>query len=354
VNKSMMTGTHGTGISEDEERRISLLCDVALEKGASISLPEILLLTSMEITPEELKLLWPLSSKLDKNYDIDGAGWVKRKKRVVEPPFHGPERIPRSPVANDYEDNQYEKMRRADSNIKTAREFAALARSRNLLAICVSGSTSYGSASRGDDLDLFCITRAGNMWAFLTRSLILARAFQMLRGNSPPLCLSYVMDENYARSEFTSAKDSLFARDALSAVPISGKNFYDDLLRNSAWMSEYFPKMYNFRLKNPSKFRDTKGGETKSDPPAGFGRAANLFFYAVASSWIRVKSYILNRKLSKFDWNKKPFRVNVGLDHLVYESLSYVQLRAMYARMEKQRQQSPETSARSVGVDLGS
>ena len=188
------------------------------------------------------------------------------------------------------------------------------------------------------------------MWVFLSRSLLLARAFRFAAADSPWLCLSYVMDDTFAMSEFTDPKDSLFARDALSTVVVRGSDYYTALLRQSAWMSDHFPKLYSLRVWPSTEITgrsyaacDERVHSNSNSEQTGIStRIANDFLYVVVGSYIRLKSYLLNRRLSRSRNKEGVFRLRIGRDHCIYESLSYVRLREMYRHIGRNTQRREE------------
>jgi len=143
--------------------------------------------------------------------------------------------------------------------------------------------------------------------------------------DSPWLCLSYVADEQFAKREFASNRDGLFARDAVSARVVQGEEFYSDLLRENSWMAEYFPKLYSLQVAKSSN----ESNKVKRD--STFTRIINMFLYYTAGSYIKLKSHLLNRKFSRDRKISSLFKLRVGVDHCIYESQDYLRLRKMYA-----------------------
>src|SRR5579875_418727 len=65
----------------EQQRSISLFCDIAIENGSSISLDEILLLSSLDVSVKDLRQIWCKSPLLQERYELDEAGWVTSKKK---------------------------------------------------------------------------------------------------------------------------------------------------------------------------------------------------------------------------------------------------------------------------------
>ncbi|MHB8566320.1 MAG: hypothetical protein ACYC7D_00385 [Nitrososphaerales archaeon] len=309
-------------ISGETASDIALFCSVARANGSNLSLKEIIQLTSLKITEEELSHAWPRNRALSEAYEIDsGIVYGKRQNR--------------DRAADKGE--QSERTNRAHFNILYAKRFSDFTRNVNSLVISVSGSTSYLSVSREDDLDFFCITKKDTMWFFLCKALILARLFRLSDSRAPWLCLSYVMDEGYAESEFSMPQGGLFARDAISTIVVQGEKYYNSLLRRCAWMEEYFPRMYRARTSVVQSDRILNSNSS------AFSKVVNFSLYLVAGSYIRLKSHMLNRKFASSGEKTRLFKLRIGKDHCIYESISYLELRKMYSMLERSKRSATPT-----------
>src|SRR5579863_9041158 len=60
-------------LSVKQENNIELLCQVAKQNGTYLSLKEVLELTSLNCTEEELALAWSLSKRLSSKYRIESG-----------------------------------------------------------------------------------------------------------------------------------------------------------------------------------------------------------------------------------------------------------------------------------------
>jgi len=189
--------------------------------------------------------------------------------------------------------------------------------------VAVSGSTSYGSASLSRDADLFCVTPQGRMWILLAKGLIIARVYRLVNRRAPHFCLSCVMDETYARSVFSSQQHPLFARDALEAKVLIGRDIYKSLLGTAAWMSAYFPVAYREAVSDTPR-------EHKTQRRQALAGILNRLLFVTLGRYIRAKSSLLNRNLKASGRSGDLFRVRLGVDHLIYESRRYVDLRREY------------------------
>ncbi len=211
----------------------------------------------------------------------------------------------------------------ASSNLRWAAQFVRFS-PFSFILMAVSGSTSYGSASKSRDLDFFCVSPKGSMWTELTKALIQARIFNLIHRGAPQICFSYVADEGYAGGMFSSEQGPLFAHDALQAVALVGPTRYRALLRKAPWMSSYYPRAFAERV---------RGSEEQSSPchaRSVFDRIVEALLFRVVSSYIRGKSALLNRKLARWEQPESVFEVRLGKDYLIYESKRYRKLKHRY------------------------
>jgi hypothetical protein len=306
---------------------IRLFCDVARANGSALSVRELIDLASLDSSEADLSLAWGDFPEL-REYTVSSSGFVIGREGAMDLEYLEREKL--------------ERRRRAGSNMYYAAKFASLARGSGARVLSVSGSTSYLSVSATDDLDFFLIARRGALWPSFVKRLLLARAFRLAEKGSPSLCLSYVVDESYALKEFSKVQDGLFARDALATRVLRGGTFYGSLLSVSSWMGRYFPKLYAERVRN---FDKQKIEYTNSSPLA---RVANMFLFYVAGTYIKTKSLLLNRKYAKQGRRSSLFKVRLGLDHCIYESIRYLELRRAYSSL---REKSADEK-RSRGSDF--
>jgi hypothetical protein len=196
--------------------------------------------------------------------------------------------------------------------------------------LSVAGSTSYKTTSENDDIDIFCVTEKDSLWIYLTKALLLARVFKLVRPRSPRFCFSCVLDEEYARRLFASPSDALFARDALTAQVLRGSLFYDGLLRKGQWLSDYFPKLH--RLRKAQHVETPK--ETGVTPSTVARKALNHFLFLTVGNYVRLKSILLNRKFRKAGRPDSFFTIISSRDHCIFESQGYQKLRRIYSELK--------------------
>ncbi|MGI0078732.1 MAG: hypothetical protein ACRECH_03835 [Nitrososphaerales archaeon] len=301
-------------LTERDESDILLFCEIAKVNGAVLSLDELMHLTSINVTEEELSHAWRGSDALGSKYILE-AGFVLEKDHTKG-----------ITLASKREEE--ERKERAIRNIGYSRRFAALCSSPLVRTLSISGSTSYFSVSESDDLDFFTVTSQDAVWIFLAKSLLLSRLKRIVSPKDPEICFSYTVDAPLADLAFSSPRSGLFARDALTVLPILGSSYYQSLLARSFWMREFFPKLYRSRLLG-SKHLETR---TEKRLPV-FLRVANIFLYYTIGTYIRLKSWILNRRFAKWGKYDRIFRLNIGTNRCIYESRSYLDLRRMYSKI---------------------
>jgi hypothetical protein len=212
----------------------------------------------------------------------------------------------------------------ARANMRFAVDFVRLLRSPFKM-VAVSGSTSYRSASKSKDLDFFSIAHSGRVWVALTQGLLLARVYSVFHRDSPQICLSCNMDENYARSVFGREQGPLFARDALAARVLKGTKTYLSLLNHANWISSIYPTAYM-----ASATRADDHSELERAPTI-FGRMLNRFLYLTVGTYIKAKSKMLSRRLERSGLDSNAFVVRSSERHLLYESKRYTDLRKQYS-----------------------
>jgi hypothetical protein len=304
-------------LTEKQTREIEALCQIARENGAVISLRELIGLAAIDASEPEFETAFRSDSKLRSRFQLE-SGYVL-------------DRLPAPQETSKSVEKEDRRRERARMNLAQARRFGQ-ALLRGTVLVSVSGGTSYLSASEKEDIDFFCVTKTDGMWPFMLKALILARIQRMAHREVPELCFSCIMDESWATKAFRATRQPIFARDALTARVIGGMSGYGSLLREAAWMESIFPALYRARL------GEAEGEGRRSTPKLerGRGRSAvlNSFIYYTLGSFLRVKSWALNRKFAKAEWHSSLFETRIGKGHYIYESNRYVKLRKMYSELE--------------------
>src|ERR1035438_7057717 len=98
-------------------------------------------------------------------------------------------------------------------------------------------------------------------------------------------------------------------------------------------MGSYFPAFYSMRLRETdldAGLRSRNGAAKREG-----STLLNSFLYHTLGSFLRIKSWALNRRLTKAAWHSSVFATRVGLGYYIYESNRYRKLRKMYGELER-------------------
>jgi hypothetical protein len=307
----------GFSSTTDEISRVELLLAIARAKGSLLSAKDIDELTSLLPAGADLESIWKQTPSLDSRYEVKGDLLVERRASNTQA------------SSGAIEDRKWRRAR-AERYIEYAREFSFLSGKTWIRVLSVAGSTSYKATSENDDIDIFCVTEKDSLWIYLTKALLLARVFKLVRPRAPRFCFSCALDEDYARRLFASPNDALFARDALTTQVLRGSLFYDGLLQRGQWLSDYFPKLHGLRkAQHAETFEDMN-----ITRPTVARKALNHLLFLTVGNYVRLKSILLNRKLRRAGRLDSLFRVISGPDHCIFESKSYLALRRIYGEFK--------------------
>lgn len=296
-------------VSADGADRISLLYEAAKVHGSLVSLNDMVLLMPEHVSEDEIEDAIRSQPTLRAKFALE-SGYVVEKNGCSDvDEALSAERLSRE---------------RASTNLRHAASFVPLLGKSRFEMIGASGSTSYRSASRSKDLDLFCVAPAGTLWISLTKALLLSRVFSLVRREGPPICLSCVMDENYAKGTFSADQGALFARDALETIVLSGEPTYRSLLGSASWISKIYPAAFSRRSGHAPGIQ-----HGKSSSP--WANALNGLLFVLAGGYISAKSFALNRRLAARGQSDGVFALRKGVDHMIYESRRYEKLRNHYS-----------------------
>src|SRR2546425_6642502 len=307
----------GVSSPTDEVSRLELLLAIARVKGSSLSAKDIDELTGLLPVGTELGSIWTHIPNLDSRYELQAGLLIEKRASGSQAP------------GETLEDSN-QRRARAERYIEYAREFSFLSGKRWIRVLSVAGSTSYKATSENDDIDIFCVTEKDSLWIYLTKVLLLARVFKLVRPRSPRFCFSCALDEEYARRVFASPNDALFARDALTTQVLQGSLFYEGLLQMGKWLSDYFPKLYTLRKAQHAETLE----ETEVTRPTVARKALNHFLFLTVGDYVRLKSILLNRKLRKTGRPDSLFTIISGRDHFIFESQGYRKLRRIYSEFK--------------------
>ena len=302
----------------DEAQREAVLAygRIAAASGALLLVKDLVELLAIDSTEEELE------ESISADESLASKVFVESGQVVLISP--GSDRATARKAIEEAE----RRKRRAIENVEAARAFARLF-SKDAIFVAVAGTNSYLSAAEGDDIDYYCITKTDGMWTFLLKSLILSRVRSMVRRNAPPFCFCFVMDEKKATEEITRPKGALYARDALTAKVISGGDEFHKILENATWMRPYFPTVYDHKM------AELAGGGGQGPYPKKGSRVVNTLLFLSLGSYVRLRAWVMNRKLAKQRKSDAIFKAWIEPGRLEYAARRYVELGKMYEVLEK-------------------
>jgi hypothetical protein len=160
----------------------------------------------------------------------------------------------------------------------------------------------------------------------MTKALLILRASRVLSKRYSAASVSCVMDLGFAEQDFGKEQDALFARDGLNAIVIEGEGQYNGLLRRATWMSRFFPRLYARRSSSAAS-------EEKRVPSTPLMRLSNLFLFHTVGRYVRIRSMLENRRISKYRVDGRSFVTIMGKDHCIFESLRYRRMRQIYRQI---------------------
>ena len=310
-------GRRSVALMEDSQREAVLAyCKIAAASGALLTLKDLADLLAIDATEKELE------DTISSDKYLASRVCVESGRVLLRQPGFDLE------IARKATEEAERRRKRAIANVEAARTFAPLL-GKDAVFVAVAGTSSYLSASEGDDIDYYVITKTNRMWAFLLKSFILSRISSLARRTGPPFCFSFVMDERQSREELSSPKGALYARDTLTAKVISGGAAYHSILENASWMRSYFPSVYEKRL--------GEGGSSGGQHPSrkNGSRILNMLLFLTLGRYVLLRAWILNRQLAEAGRSAAIFETKLGPGKLEYASRRYVELGKMYQAMEK-------------------
>ncbi len=191
--------------------------------------------------------------------------------------------------------------------------------------VAVTGSVAYGEPSPGDDLDLFVACRSGSLYAFLAFAYLAVRLERLRHreGDEPTPCFNYVVDERRAARDYGRDRGLLFAREALSAAPLVGEEYYRSLLGGAGWMRSRLPGLYDLRGPLPR-------GPPRAAPVATPVRVANALLFPVLATYLQLVGLYRNERMHRGGEDAKRFRTVTRPDGLAFVSHRFEALRRRY------------------------
>ena len=196
-----------------------------------------------------------------------------------------------------------------------------------LRCVGITGSTAYGAPEDGDDLDFLVVARKGRLWLSVLRIyLSLWRARSSRRGHfgHPTVCFNYARDESTIRWEFVTARDPLFAREALTVRILFGDAYYRELLGASSWMAGWIPRLYI------EQAQGAKGPPVDGPSASLWARAANGIAYVVLATYFQAAGLRRNARLRRSGRRDAVFRTQTVPGGLSFDSVNFEKIRVRY------------------------
>jgi glycosyltransferase involved in cell wall biosynthesis len=289
------------------ERRVTTVVDAAAQFGTGVRLPELL-----RLLPDDAPATIP-----------EVRSWLETRPHLAR--LDGD-----SAFSPDTEKElEQERMERGVRYLASARALfagplrGALGWSR---CACVTGSVAYGMPQRGDDLDLFVVTRKGGLWWFLAYAYLTLRLERWKHPGiaEPPPCFNFVLDDCEALEEFSHGQGFLFAREALTAQPVQGDGYYRGLLAESPWMREEIPRLY--AEKNPAAFASV----ARSRPAPFLVRLLSLAVFPGLAAYLQLAGLRRDSGFRRASMTDHRFRTDTKWRRLAFASRKFDRLRERY------------------------
>jgi len=103
-------------------------------------------------------------------------------------------------------------------------------------AVMASGSLSKDYMDESSDLDFFVITKPNRLW--IPRMLLTLYRKIFLSNSIKLFCTNYFVSEDHLEIE---EKNVFTATELATLLPLSGKEYYEQLLLSNGWIKSYFP-----------------------------------------------------------------------------------------------------------------
>lgn len=194
----------------------------------------------------------------------------------------------------------------------------------------ISGSVAFGSPSENDDIDLFIVAPRRRLWIHLFQTFLTVKALNLksrIDHNPTRLCLSFALDEDACREEFSRNRTPMFAREALNVIPIKNPGFYTELLRANTWMQPIFPKLYR------SRTHTTQNGHAYTERKT---RGAALFdmvdaaIYCCFGLYVKIRSQMKKLALRRKKHHEELFDVSLSRSRWLFPHTRYSKLANFY------------------------
>lgn len=197
-----------------------------------------------------------------------------------------------------------------EEKVELGRKFISKLNKKSIRFAGITGSVSYNPGLY-DDIDIFIISKRGFAWKAILDAMIIRRLYGMV-----DICISLVMDENFALSYFTNLNDKLIVKDSLNVIPVYGKEFYLKLLQCSPSIAALIGKSHV---------------DARTEQTGRVLEPLNLAIFLGLSPLLIVKSIYNNWKEMKKNGG---FDTHVSLDSFYLDSYKYRMLRKSFSGEE--------------------
>lgn len=114
--------------------------------------------------------------------------------------------------------------------------------------VAISGSTSFGTATQGSDIDIFMVVAKNRLW--ITRAfdeilfnLLGVRKVLWRPGNKNKLCINFYTSEEKLNLDIKKKHRFLTALEIVMLKPVFNDEYYEILLSRNMWIKKFFPKL---------------------------------------------------------------------------------------------------------------
>jgi hypothetical protein len=183
---------------------------------------------------------------------------------------------------------------------------------------------------------------------FLTVKALNAQA--RIRGELSRLCLSFALEDDFCREEFSSNRTAMFAREALNVIPLKNAPLYFQLLRESSWMAETFPKLYHHKIPRGQTLRARSAARADRSPFVAVLDAGLYLFFGL---YVRIRAEMKRRGLRRVGRYAEFFEVSLSRRQWLFPHARYSKLAQLYDRVYSDQQGDfASTAAKTPSLSL--
>jgi len=206
--------------------------------------------------------------------------------------------------------------------LKAARYGQIIASLPFIRMVAVTGSLAMNNVEEGKDIDFMLVTAPDRLWTCRAFALFVVRLAKL---EGVDLCPNYLITTNALALE----EHSLYvAHELAQMIPLSGREFYDEMRRLNDWMADYLP--------NSLMVAELPKGVHPVQKPSWTQNVLEFLFRLPFFNWF--ESWEMNRKIKRLSLEQSSsiesfFSADVCKGHIDRHGESVVT--ALAARMEK-------------------